>query len=105
MTSPMKGWANKAPGTQAERKTLDGQCGNHKCFIDEYNLKYPICPKCQGSQCSCRKSCAGLASAYSRAAQQDRSSIKCDAVRIARDEGCEWIGGDAAQESLNRCDI
>ena len=66
--SRTRGWAIDAPKRGTERHTLKEKCGN-KCFLLPETEAFPICPKCEGDQCTCQIDCRGLMAAKARAHQ------------------------------------
>ncbi len=90
-SSPSRGWRRSAPKTREDRRALAKSCGA-KCFLDPKRLKFPICPKCRGTSCSCKPDCRALSAAYNRANQYGHRKVAAHALRLAKREGCRWTG-------------
>lgn len=61
-----RGWSADAPKKGRDRHLLREKCGD-KCFLIPDREAFPICPRCNDSECNCHIDCRGLTAAKIRA--------------------------------------
>lgn len=76
-------WKGMRPNTMQERDEILSYCGP-QCFADA-RLTFPICPKCDATQCYCQPDCGALKAAYDRGHDQDTM------LRYGRMLNCGWV--------------
>lgn len=73
--SRTRGWRVAAPKRGRERTELLNKCGE-KCFLLPKAKKFPVCPVCKNSICTCKYDCRGIIAAKVRASQYGYTDVR-----------------------------
>ena len=80
-------WGRRAPKRGKAREKLYKECGR-KCFLLPSERKFPVCPSCRNSRCTCKPDCKGLIAAIIRGNQHGYPNVVRRAKRMYKKHGC-----------------